>query len=69
MAVIKKTNINLMTDIRDVLNSAGGNVGNSVETFFQLDANLNMWSKYKPVVATELFLDTFSLCIVKKRGI
>ena len=58
MAVIKKTNINLMTDIRDVLNSAGGNVGNSVETFFQLDANLNMWSKYKPVVATELFLDT-----------
>lgn len=51
--------INLATQIRDVLNAAGGSVSNDVTSFFKPAAKLNMWSKYKPVVSTTLF-HTFS---------
>lgn len=58
MATVPNTNVNLATNVRDVLNSAGGSVSNDLTSFFKPAAKLNMWSKYKPVVATELFLDT-----------
>ena len=57
MAIVKSTNISL-AEVRDILNNAGGSVDNDLTTFFTDSAKLNMWSKYKPVVATELFLDT-----------
>lgn len=50
MAVVPDTNVNLATHVRDVLNAAGGNVTNDCLTFFQGRANLNKWSKYKPVI-------------------
>lgn len=49
MAVIPNSNVNLATNIRDVLNAAGGNVTNEVITFFKPEANINKWSKHKPV--------------------
>lgn len=36
-------------DIRDTLNSSGGNVTNDVSTAFKSTANINKWAKYKPV--------------------
>lgn len=49
---------NLKTaDIRDTLNANGGNVSNVIYTFFTPSANINMWSKYKPVPLTEDFPD------------
>lgn len=36
-------------DIRDTLNANGGNVNNTVSTAFKSTANINIWSKYKPV--------------------
>lgn len=49
MAIVPDSNVNLAGNIRDVLNSAGGNVTNEVITFFQTRANINEWAKYKPV--------------------
>ena len=49
MAVIPSTNVNLATNIRDVLNAAGGSVGNDVVSFFTSEAKINKWSFYKPV--------------------
>lgn len=37
------------SDIRDCLNSAGGSVNNDVSSAFKESANINMWSKHKPV--------------------
>lgn len=37
-------------DIRDTLNANGGSVGDNFTSFFTSGANINMWSKYKPVV-------------------
>lgn len=48
MAIIPNTDVNLASDIRDVLNAAGGSVTNDVITFFQERAKLNKWAKYKP---------------------
>lgn len=48
MAVIPNTNVNLATNIRDVLNSAGGSVTNDVITFFD-KKNLNPYSLEKPM--------------------
>lgn len=42
-------------DIRDTLNSNGGNVTNNVSTAFQNTANINMWSKHKPVTLSSDF--------------
>lgn len=49
MATIPSTNVNLATNVRDILNAAGGSVNNNLITFFQTGAKLNRWSKYKPV--------------------
>lgn len=54
MAIVPDTNVNLATNVRDVLNSAGGNVTNDCLTFFQGRAKLNMWSKYRPIVHTSV---------------
>lgn len=55
MAIIPTTDVNLATEVRDVLNAAGGSVTNDTTTFFSSEAKLNMWSKYKPVVDPQLF--------------
>jgi len=57
MAVIPTTDVNLATEARNVLNSAGGSVSDVLETFFSSSAKLNMWSKFKPVVDKTLFFD------------
>ena len=49
MAIVPNTDVNLAVNVRDVLNSAWGNVTNEVITFFQTRANINEWDKYKPV--------------------
>lgn len=48
MAVIPNTNVNLATNIRDVLNAAGGSVGNNVISFFKPEAKTNKWALWKP---------------------
>ena len=37
-------------DVRDTLNANGGSVGDNFTSFFTSGANLNKWSKYKPVI-------------------
>lgn len=37
-------------DIRDTLNAHGGKVTNKTSSFFKTDANINKWSKHKPIV-------------------
>lgn len=49
MAIVPDSNVNLATNIRNVLNAAGGNVTDDCLTFFQERANINKWAKYKPV--------------------
>ena len=41
MATIPSSNINLATNVRNVLNAAGGSVGDDITTFFKSDANIN----------------------------
>lgn len=60
MAVIPNSNINLATNIRDVLNAAGGSVTNEVITFFKPEAKINKWAKYKPVNYPVNFTDGIS---------
>lgn len=48
MAVIPNSNVNLATNIRDVLNAAGGNATNDVITFFNKE-NINPYSLEKPM--------------------
>lgn len=48
MATVPDTNVNLATNIRDVLNAAGGSVSNDVITFFSAAAKTNKWARYKP---------------------
>jgi len=38
-----------MSDVRDTLNANGGTVGNNLTSFFTTSANINKWSKKKPV--------------------
>ena len=54
MAIIQETNVNLATHVRDVLNAAGGSVGNDVTSFFKSAANLDMWSRFKPIVIARI---------------
>ena len=42
-------------DIRDTLNANNGSVTNVAETAFKATANINKWSKYKPVRLNENF--------------
>lgn len=49
--IIPSTNVK-MEDIRDTLNDAGGSVDNTLGSFFNMvgyQAQLNMWSKFKPI--------------------
>ena len=48
MAVIPNTNVNLATNVRDVLSGAGGSVSNDTTSFFKTAAKINKWAKYKP---------------------
>lgn len=48
MAIIPNSNVNLSTNVRDILNAAGGNVTNDIKTFFTENANINPWSFRKP---------------------
>lgn len=43
-------------DIRDTLNAFGGKVSNKTTSFFKPEANINRWSKHKPIVNSKLFL-------------
>lgn len=36
-------------DIRDTLSAGGGIVSNDTTSFFQPAANINIWSRYKPL--------------------
>lgn len=47
--VLPETNLT-GDDIRDMLNEYGGNVGDDFTDYFTEDANINMWSKFKPIV-------------------
>lgn len=49
MAVIPNSNINLATNIRDVLNAHGSSCTNDVISFFDSRAKINENSRYKPV--------------------
>lgn len=60
MAVISNSDIQLTTDIGQVLNSAGGSVDiNQPLTFFTESAKINMYSKKKPMHRPELFCQDF----------
>ena len=37
-------------DIRDTLNAYGGKVSNKTTSFFKPEANINRWSKHKPII-------------------
>lgn len=45
-------------DIRDTLNANGGSVTNKTSSYFSINANINKWSKHKPIV-TGYVDDTF----------
>ena len=49
MSVIPNSNINLATNIRDVLNAHGSSCTNDVISFFDSRAKINEDSRYKPV--------------------
>lgn len=42
----------LFVDVRDTLNAYGGRVGNIYDSLFSADANINVWSRRKPIVDT-----------------
>ena len=48
--VLNKTNLKA-SEIRDALVAGGGVVDNNTLSFFKRSANVNIWSKYKPVTA------------------
>lgn len=43
-------------DIRDTLNHYGGKVTNDTTSYFTTDANINRWSKHKPIINGDPFL-------------
>lgn len=58
MAVVPNTNVNLATNVRDVLNGAGASVGNEVKAYFSSSVIKAWWSKFKPTIyPNEPFLD------------
>lgn len=46
--IIPNKDINLATEVRDVLSGAGGTVNNNLISFFTPDAKINKWAKWKP---------------------
>ena len=61
MAVIPNTNVNLATNVRDVLNAAGGSVTNDLRSFFKNAAKIDMWALFKPLVFFAPFTDNYPL--------
>lgn len=59
--IIPNTDVNLATEVRDVLNDAGGKVNDDITTFFKKDANINKWAYNKPfdtsMLAKEVLFD------------
>lgn len=51
--ILPETNLKGV-DVRDTLNANGGSVGDNFASFFSSSANINMWSKYKPVVIAKV---------------
>lgn len=45
------------SDIRDCLNANGGSVNNDISSAFKSSAKINPWSKYKPVVYPQPFVE------------
>lgn len=43
-------------DLRDTLNAHGGDVTNEVSTAFSVDANINKWSRRKPIALARPFI-------------
>lgn len=59
MAVIPSTSIDLSTEIGQVLNDAGGSVTvNEPLTYFTSSANINMYSRHKPIRRSDLFYES-----------
>ena len=54
--ILPNTNLKV-SDIRDTLDDNGGFTDDEVSSLFSSSANINMWSKFKPVIHTQLFLD------------
>lgn len=50
--VLNNTNLKA-SEIRDALAAGGGIVSNDTLSFFKPDANINIWSKFKPVTVTD----------------
>lgn len=55
MAIVPNTNVNLATNVRDILNAAGGSVNNDLTTFFKAAAKINKFAKHKPIAYNQLF--------------
>lgn len=55
--IIPDTDVNLATEVRDVLNANGGSVSNDITTFFKPNANTNIYAKFKPVPYPADFVD------------
>ena len=55
-SILPETNLT-GADVRDTLNANGGSVGDNFTSFFTSGANINKWSKFKPTVSVEPFLD------------
>lgn len=54
--ILPNTNLK-MSDVSDTLNAHGGVTNNEFGSLFSSSANINMWSKFKPTIHTQLFLD------------
>lgn len=66
MAVIPNSNVNLATNIRDVLNAHGSSCTNDVISFFDSRAVINQWSFRKPYSSDD---DMFKLSDSQIRNI
>lgn len=51
--VLNNTNLKA-SEIRDALSTGGGIVSNNTLSFFKADANVNIWSKFKPLDTTDI---------------
>ena len=54
--ILPNTNLKV-SDIRDTLDDNGGFTDDEVSSLFSSSAKINMWSKFKPVIHTQLFLN------------
>jgi hypothetical protein len=49
VTIIPKNDVNIATQVMDVLTENGGNVSNDLNTFFKSSAKVNYLCRYKPV--------------------